>query len=211
VAGWEGWTPVTWRPSTWPAGALVQAPVHFFTPATLPSGDYRLIAGLLNPENGEKNPPTLLDTVTMYQRAANFTAPVLPAPLTPPVQFGAHALLLGYNATRQDNQLMLTLYWQVLQTLLPPHHIFIHLDSAAGETLAQRDDAPQTAVGPAPTGSWQPGEYLATEHALTLPDTLDETNLHVGLYLPESGVRLPATSNGEPAGDAATISLAVMP
>jgi hypothetical protein len=205
VAGWEGWSPPDWHPSAWPPGALVQAPVRFFTPATLPSGEYRLVAGLLNPEDGNQSPPVLLDQVELRQRTAHFIAPAIPIPLAPPVQFGTHALLLGYTATHQADQLELTLYWQVLQTLQPSHHIFVHLDTPAGVTLAQRDGPPVTIEGAAPTGTWQPGEYLVTQHRLALPGDTADASLRVGLYLPETGVRLPASSNGQPAGDAASI------
>jgi hypothetical protein len=206
VAGWEGWSPADWRPPEWPPGALVQAPVRFSTPSTLPGGEYRLIAGVLNPENGAKSPPVLLDPVELRRRAARFLAPAISTPLAPPVQFGTHAMLLGYTATRQADQLELILYWQVLQTLQTSHHIFVHLDTAAGVTLAQSDGPPVTADGPAPTGTWQPGEYLVTQHGLVLPGNPADAVLRVGLYLPETGVRLPASANGQSIGDAAMIS-----
>jgi len=89
---------------------------------------------------------------------------------------------------------------------LPQHHIFVHLDNAAGITLAQSDDVPQTAAEPAPTGSWQPGEYLVTHHHLPIPSAADPAAvLRVGLYVPQSGVRLPLTLAGTPAGDALTL------
>ncbi|MCE7982766.1 MAG: hypothetical protein DYG89_16400 [Caldilinea sp. CFX5] len=206
VAGWAGWTLPAYPFAQWPAGALVQTPLAFTIPATVGSGAYGLVAGLLDPVTGVKQPPIALGAIRVYQRQANFTLTPPPTPLPQPAQFGAHVQLLGYEQQRQGEQLVVTLYWQVLQPLLPPHHIFVHLDDAAGVTLAQADDAPQTATEPAPTGSWQPGEYLVTHHTLTVPmDTDPAAVLRVGLYVPESGVRLPVTIAGASAGDAVSL------
>jgi len=206
VAGWEGWPLPDYPLSHWPTGALVQTPIAFTIPATVGSGAYQLVAGLLDPTSGTKQPPIALGNVQLYQRTANFTPTPPPVALTQPAQFGAHVQLLGYDRQIQGNQLRLTLYWHVLQPLLPPHHIFVHLDNAAGVTLAQADDTPRTAIEPAPTGSWQPGEYLVTHHTLTVPaDTDVTTALRLGLYVPQSGVRLPLTIAGAPSGDALTL------
>lgn len=212
VAGWEGWSPAQGRSSQWSPGTLVQAPVTFFTPATLATGDYQLIAGLLDPATGSKSTPTPLDQVQIRQRPAHFTAPQIPQPLDQPVRFGTHVDLLGYELERQPDSLQLTLYWQVQQTLLPPHHIFVHLDEADGTTVAQDDGAPSTPTGPAPTGTWQPGEYLITEHQVLLPPgpvaVADAgTQLRVGFYLPVGGERLPATQAGVSIGDVVEIVL----
>ena len=99
------------------------------------------------------------------------------------------------------------LYWEVLQPLLPPHHIFVHLDAPDGRTVAQQDGPPIAAgpatdprSGPAPSGSWQPGEFLTTEHILN--STMGSGDVvRVGLYNPDTQVRLPVTVNGQAAGD----------
>ncbi|MFN8494243.1 MAG: hypothetical protein U0350_41980 [Caldilineaceae bacterium] len=208
VAGWQGWPLPTYPMTAWPPGALVQAPVTFDLPATLASGCYQLIAGLLNPGNGAKSAAASLGQVQVYQRPANTTQPAMQHPLHPPVQFGAHARLLGYDLAQKDKQLQLHLHWQVLQTLLPAHHIFVHLDQADGHTLAQADDPPVTQTGPAPTGSWRPGEYLTTLHEIPLPASVPaDASLKVGLYIPRSGQRLPTSVNGAPTGDTAVIPL----
>ena len=88
--------------------------------------------------------------------------------IEPPVQFGTHAQLIGYDLDMDstDGKLYLTLHWQVNQTLLPPHHIFVHLDNEFGETVAQDDGPPVTANGRAPTGSWLPSEFVSTLHTV---------------------------------------------
>jgi|GEM_PF-269438 len=209
VAGWEGWPLPAYPTETWPQDALVQVPAAFFLSATLPSGEYKLIAGLLDPASGEKSPPATLGAVQVQQRIGEFEAPAIQRPLTPPVLFGDHAELIGYDLVRQGRTLAVTLYWRAQQPLLPPHHIFVHLDAADGTTVAQDDGPPQTADGPAPTGSWLPGEYISTHHVIALPDgqgwNQGEYTLRVGLYNPDGNIRLPASVDGEPHGDSAEL------
>ena len=89
-----------------------------------------------------------------------------------------------------------------LQPLLPPLHIFVHADGVDGVILAQQDGPPVTAGGLAPTGSWQPGEFLITEHQIEAPAG---ASIKVGLYDPASLVRLPVTLDGVAAGDSVTL------
>jgi hypothetical protein len=209
VAGWEGWSPSAWPLASWPAGALAQAPVNFDTPATLAEGEYDVVAGFAPDAEGEQGSVVALGQVNVYRRPVVLEPPAIPQLLAEPVQFGAHVLLLGYDQERRGDELLLTLYWQVRQTLLPPHHLFVHLDGADGVTLVQDDGPPLTASGLAPTGSWLPDEYLVTFHRLApLPDD-DDGVLRVGLYAPEMAVRLPASVAGQPSGDAARLPLAV--
>jgi hypothetical protein len=150
-----------------------------------------------------------------------------------PPQLGTHARLLGYDVAAVDgSQTRIRLYWEVLQPLLPPHHIFVHLDAPDGQTVAQADGPPVAAIGTtaaavpgagapgelatgalatgnlapgaAPTGSWQPGEFLVTEHLLAVPAGEGEV-LRVGLYDPRTQVRLPVTRDGAPAGDSVVL------
>ena len=218
VAGWEGWPLPTYPTEIWPAGALVQVPAAFYLPATLESGAYTLIAGLLDPISRVKSAPAELGVVLVRQRVGNFSAPSLDAPLTPIVRFGTHAQLMRYafapvpgDATSLD----LTLDWQAYQSLLPPHHIFVHVVAPDGTLLAQEDAPPSTAEGLAPTGSWQPGEYLSTVHRIQLPGSRaalpEGTVVRVGLYNPDGNIRLPLTLDGAPAGDALEIPLSMEP
>jgi hypothetical protein len=59
-----------------------------------------------------------------------------------------------------------------------------------------------TDAGPAPTGSWQPGEFLVTTHVV---QAQTGAVLKVGLYNPVTLVRLPVTVNGEPIGDSVAL------
>jgi hypothetical protein len=207
VAGWEGW-PLPNIPTTaLGEGALLLVPVEFDLPATLPTGDYALVAGWQDPATGTRGAPAEVARARVEQRAANFAPAAPPQTLDPAPLLGTHARLVGYDVQRAGDALAMTLYWNVEQTLLPPHHVFVHADDPAGVTLAQDDGPPATASGPAPTGSWLPGETLATLHTLPLPAAEGATVLRVGLYDPRTEVRLPVTLGGAPAGDAVEIPL----
>jgi hypothetical protein len=206
VAGWEGESPSGWPPTAWPADALIQAPIAFFTPPTLGTGSYRLIAGWLDPSSGTKSQPIPLGTVQVQQREHQFEPPEIPQPLADPVQFGTHVRLLGYQQVERAEEQELLLYWQVMQTLLS-HHLFVHLVGENGEILAQIDGPPITLAGPAPSETWLPDEYLVTQHKLNADLPPGTTAWLVGVYEPNSGVRLPASQQGQAIGDTAVLSV----
>jgi len=205
VAGGEGWPLPDYPTDGLAVGALVQVPFEVELPATLASGMYRLIAGFVDAATDAKSPAAQLGTVRVMQRTASFNGPTMRNPLPVPARFGSHIDLLGYDMII-DEQIRLTLYWRAEQALLPQHNIFVHwVAHDGGDPLAQWDGIPQS-IGPegelvlAPSGSWQAGEFLATQHLLPLVDDYDVT-LHVGLYLPASGARLPVSIDGAVVGD----------
>ena len=203
VAGYEGWPLADYLVDVLTQGELLRVPVRFYTSGALTSGDYRLVAGFLDPTTGAKTPPVALGAVRIAQRRGEFTRPVPEVSLPAPAQFGTHARLYGYTLAPADDGITLQLYWEIVQPLLPPHHIFVHADMPDGATLAQQDGPPVIAAGPAPTGSWQPGEFLITEHALALPEG---AVLKVGLYDPITLARLPVTLDGAAAGDSVELA-----
>ncbi len=187
----------------WPPATLLRLPVALYLPPDLASGGYTLQIG--SPAWSVTYP---LGQVNVQRRAQRLT-PILPAhTLDTPVQFGTHVELVGYDWTRHGNSLHLELTWHVRQTLLPPHAIFVHAIDADGTHLAQEDAPPVTQDGPAPTGSWLPGEWLTTRHTLVLPaHTPLPHALLVGLYNPADQVRLPAAIGAVTIGDAARLPL----
>ncbi|MEZ4708040.1 MAG: glycosyltransferase family 39 protein [Caldilineaceae bacterium] len=229
VAGWEGWPLPAYPLDQWGAGALAQLPLDFALPATLESGTYRVISGLLDPATGEKSAPVALGPLQIRQRAARLEPPTMAHVLDAPVQFGAHAQLIGYELTQPPGggQIELRLYWRALQPLLPAHNIFVHLEDETGQIVAQSDGPPRNvladgATESAPTGSWRTDEYLTTLHVITVPPALQPDFVfnpatgamtlagqalqwRIGLYVPPSGPRLPTSINGQPSGDAAVL------
>ena len=207
VAGWQGWPLPGYPTHDWPAGALVQAPISVDLPADLADGAYRLDVAWFDPASDSAGEPADLGRISVVQRPAHGASAAPQYMLSTPVQFGAHARLLGYDLNETPAGWELALHWEALQPLRPAHHIFVHLDGADGVTLAQQDGPPTTADGLAPTGSWRTGESLVTQHWLARPaNTPSAPVIRAGLYVPGSGVRLPATVGGQPAGDSATLA-----
>jgi hypothetical protein len=106
------------------------------------------------------------------------------------------AITLEQVATLPTSQpgdvLPVGLHWKAEQAILDNFHVFVHLLDADGNRVAQSDGQP--ALWTRPTSSWAPGELVEDRHALSLPTELPQGNytLVAGLYLPESGERLPA-------------------
>lgn len=212
VAGYEGW-PVQWQQDgahlPWMPGQLAQTPLALTLPGSLASGDYRLVAGL-RLADGTKTSWTLLGRVNVVRRVGHFEATTPQIVLDPPVQFGTHIVLRGYDLAVDpaDKRIGLTLHWQVLQPLLPPHQAFVHVDNASGVQVAQADWSPTDLGTPAPSGSWQPGEFLLDERVISVPATGPLT-LRLGLYDPRTGVRLPVVQGDQGLGDSLSLLVSV--
>ncbi len=206
AAEWQGWTLPNFPTALWPQGSRILIPVEIDLPPTLADGRYAVEAGWVDMATDARTPPVEMGDIALQRRAASFAPLEGAQPLEPAPRFGAHALLEGYTITRTGASLELALDWRVEQPLLPPHHIFVHADDPGGVTLAQSDGQPVTLTGPAPTGTWQPGEFLRTLHTLTLPADAPPLTLRVGLYNPATQVRLPVTIADAPAGDAVILT-----
>lgn len=111
------------------------------------------------------------------------------------------ATLRGYALTPEaapGDAILLALHWQVLRPVTYDYHVFVHLLTATGERLTQRDGQPVQWLRP--TSSWQPGEEIADHYAMLLPEDAAAGlyTIAIGLYDPVSGVRLPVSAG---AGD----------
>lgn len=202
--------PLDYPVSQWTQGYTTALPVSISLPGSLSSGAYTLWAQWQGSSATPVGESINVGEVAVVQRRASFT-PTTPATLLDaPSQFGTHAILRGYTLTSDANGLQLSLDWEVLQPILPAQSIFVHLDddSRAAPTIAQQDGAPMTVDGTAPTGSWQPGEYLTTRHFLSISAQEIPTGalLRVGLFNPQTGTRLPVSINGQTVGDAVEIA-----
>jgi len=144
-----------------------------------------------------------------------------PAPLTPQqvgsipnrldVTFDSKAKLLGYsvdaNTVQSGGQMAVTLYWQALAPMTENYAVFVHLINSVGALSAQRDTFP--GLGNFPTSQWKPGDAFADTYRVDIGETAyapDEASVQVGLYLPD-GPRLTAfKADGQPLGDAVSLS-----
>lgn len=132
------------------------------------------------------------------------------------VTFGGIVRYLGYDIGGlefwQGRRVIAHLYWQVLEPPPADYTIYIHLRDADGNLIAGWD-------GPVALGMdgnyysslvWQPGEFIADERALKLPDDVAAQaalapgatyQIVIGLYDSVTQARVPLTVDGDPAGD----------
>jgi hypothetical protein len=116
---------------------------------------------------------------------------------------GASIALVGYDMVppaASDETLELTLYWESLAPVMEDYDVFIHVLAPNGDIVSQIDQQPLN--GLAATSIWEPGQIIRVPYKINLPtDRADENYLvETGMYLRESGVRLPV-SGGERSGD----------
>ena len=115
------------------------------------------------------------------------------------------AELLGTNINptwaQPGGVLPVTLYWQAQKVINLPYKVFVHLIDAQGKVVAQSDEIPN--CGTRPTNQWPVGEPVRDRHMLRLPADLPpgEYTLNVGLYEPQTGLRLDVLDQlGNPQG-----------
>jgi hypothetical protein len=91
---------------------------------------------------------------------------------------------------RSGSVLPVALHWRATHPVPADYHVFVHLITADGNTVAQSDGQP--ALWTRPTSTWSPGERIEDRHALSLPVDLPagDYTLITGLYLPDNGERL---------------------
>jgi len=164
------------------------------------------------PVQAFEDPRFWASPITIYRRREE-RQPLTPGVEMPPsasrlnVEFGGQIRLLGYELNRDTLRpgevLPLRLFWQAVRPVERDYTIFVHLLGAEDLVIAQRDSQP--VLGSYPTSRWQPGQVVSDLYLIGLPATAyapDEVQVEVGLYLPETGQRLPVQSaEGEALGD----------
>ncbi len=115
------------------------------------------------------------------------------SPLRTSVRFGeAIALTHSTVATTPDGW-EVTLCWESRVALDADYTIFVHAYAADGTLLGTGDGPPMELAFP--THLWLPGDHIRDAHVLTVTEM--PATIAVGLYNPETGVRLPAFAGPE--------------
>ncbi len=112
-------------------------------------------------------------------------------------QLGDTTALTGYDVVQQGDQLHLRLHWACMAPMEHDYTVFVHLisaDASSGQNdgpAAQSDGPPLD--GDYPTSFWDSGEVIVEERTMPTAGLAPGTyQLHVGMYLLETGERLPA-------------------
>jgi hypothetical protein len=196
----------------WIAGEMLQELKSVRVPPTAPAGTADLWLRVLGSGDQALSEPVRLGQVEIVQRPRVFEAPTPRQPLG--IRFGDFAELIGYDVDparlQPGGALPVKLYWRALGSADRNYLLFVHVVDGLDQIRGQVDGPPLG--GSAPTRSWVAGEYIVEER--TIPIAADAPpgpyRLAVGLYVPDTGERLPAVA--PPLGDRALFgNLAIVP
>ncbi len=191
--------------SQWVTPAFVIDRQVVRVPDGLPSGDYRLRLTLLDARDqpiyrADLGPLAVTHVARLFG----------PPPFDNPVgaSFGGVIELPGYTLENADGGHKLTLIWQAEEQPAADYTVFVHVLRPDGTCCVWQSDA-MPRGGAYPTTRWRPGEVVVDPYAIVLPADLPpgEYAIEVGLYLAETGQRLPAFIDGAPVGDAVRLGL----
>jgi hypothetical protein len=155
----------------------------------------RLDVGLYMRESGQRL--TVVDTEGELVGAATIgwlklaaMKEIPPPAVTTDYRLGDGIALVGYDLVENDEEVRLILHWASLAPVDQDYTVFVHLIGPDG-TLAQADGPP--VGGHYPTSLWMYGEIVFDERSIPTKGLPAGTyRLGLGMYLLETGVRLPA-------------------
>ncbi len=127
-----------------------------------------------------------------------FAVPSIAHPQT--ALIGDDIKLLGYDLDKArihpGETVRLTLYWQAIRQPTHSYTVFTHALDAEGVLRGQKDSIPRGGV--LPTDRWLPGEVVLDEYDIAIPPEAPtgRYQFEVGMYVAETGDRLPITDSG---------------
>lgn len=189
--------------SKWASGEIVADRYNPRLPLDAPGGRRRLQVWV-----GETRVD--LGDVTVEEVDRSFEIP--PMPRRVGVRIGERIELLGYDLSADPiapaEALRLTLYWRALTEMSTDYTIFTHLLAPDGSMTGQQDGEP--VGGTYQTTLWLPGEVITDRYEIAVrPDAVPgEHRLEVGLYVADTGARLPVEDSPHNAVVLQTITVA---
>lgn len=184
----------------WRSNDLVRNSYLLPVPQQLVAGTYRLVLELLDRSSARKLGTAIeLSDVQVSNVSHRMTVPTIKNPLY--ARLGDSIEFIGYDIAPSVNtgsSLDITLYWRDRQTTSVSYTVFVHLIDKNNGVIAQRDRPPLN--GARLTTSWIPGEFLVDRFRIPIPQDLqpDRYTLEIGMYDPDTLVRLPVFgSTGE--------------
>ena len=100
-----------------------------------------------------------------------------------------------------------TLVWQALRVPDADYMVFVHVIDDDGVQVAQGDSQPQ--AGRYPVSFWDVGEVVTDTHVFETPQSLapGAYSVNAGVYLLETGERLPIADHPDAALHIATLTV----
>jgi hypothetical protein len=196
-------------PETWPLEAPVREEMGLYFPPDTSPGRYQLRWSLSDETGPLEGRPAWrpwnsrrvsLGSVKIEPWPLETSYPELADPLF--AEFGSTIELVGYQMAgsfpQRGEVLDLTLFWRARQVPDTHTHVFVHLvGTDDGTVVSQLDRIPVNWLRP--TMGWREGEVLTDQYLLPIPLDLPAGSYHlyVGMYEPETRLRLPITYQGE--------------
>ena len=115
-------------------------------------------------------------------------------PEGPAVEFAGGVRLLGYRLERENDQGVVTLYWQTSRRVGHSYSVFVHVLDGADNIVAQGDGPPE--MGERTSAEWPPGEVIVDPHWFEMPAERP-LRVRIGLYRLDDGSRLATTSGDD--------------
>jgi hypothetical protein len=138
---------------------------------------------------------------TPYEAYVAFTAkPLTERPIGYLARFGDQIVLIDYTIEVSDQEWLVQLTWEALDSPTENYTVFVHLYD--GEQVVAQDDG-EPATGHYPTSLWRKGDVIIDTHVLEPPAAREsEPQLTVGLYIWRTMEHLEAaTPTGESLGN----------
>jgi hypothetical protein len=144
--------------------------------------------------------------------ADRFEPPAPNHPADADVVFGGFARYLGHDIGGLEfwvgRKIVTQLFWEVVAPAPEDYTLYVHLQDAAGNVWATWDGpVARTEDGQRyyTTLVWEPGEYIDDERVMRLreenPPVGEGYRIVIGYYNIATGVRVPVTVDGVPAGE----------
>lgn len=108
------------------------------------------------------------------------------------IDFDGFLTLHCIETQRKADELIGTLYWEVIKQPARDLHQFVHGLDEAGAVIAQNDGEPLP--GLYPMSHWRAGQHITSDFSLAIVD--DVVQVAFGLYDPSSGARVPVLLDG---------------
>ncbi len=202
--------------STWDTAHYVRDEHLLRIPHDVPPATFNLRAGLYDRESGQRLPIAgqsgAGDTIALQTVQVTPGQGLRPADVPNSVSFqlGEDIQLLGHDWDPDGSTL--TLYWRPDQPLATDYIVFVHLLDGQGQLVWGSDGPPLG--GLYPTSAWRHSEIVVDPRSLALDGAPPGAyTLAVGLYHPDTLVRLPVTDAGgrAVAGDAVPLTRLTWP
>lgn len=186
--------------ASWTTPAFLIDRQVFTIPEELASGEYTYQIDVLAAD-GSAIYTTELGAIQVEQTERLFDPPPVTTSLD--AQFGDAIRLLGYDLTGDGRDYGLTLVWQAIEQPAADYAVFVHVLWPDGTCCAWQSDAAPRG-GTYPTSRWVAGEVVIDSYGIALPDDAGPGDypLEIGLYVPETGARLPVLAEEAAPGDA---------